>query len=450
MSELQISITLAVFGAVILAIALDAVDMTVAALLGVSGLIGSAILNEQDIIAALRTSGGPLSLLFGGMVVARTLASTGIFDRIGALYLRATRGSGKRFLLLLIALVAPLCAFLPNATTVIVLAPIIIRVATALEVDFVGPMVLTAVVSNSAGLLTLVGDPATFLVGSSIGMSFGQYLRQVSLGGLLSLAALVPLLPLLMPDLWRLRRALPPETPSKPLERPGFAALAIAIFALMIGLFLFGEDLPSRLVPPTAAIIAASLALLLIYGAKTESVDGVLHDIDWKTLLFLGCIFVLVQAVTKTGLLQRLSVRLYEWFGTELTLVALGLIGGIGVLSSLLANIPVVAASIETVKGYLVATAVVPETALATYFVDWPSTTIPVFVAMMFGATLGGNATLIGASANVVTAGICARNGKPITFVRWLRYGVLLTVCQLAVAALYVLAMFRMMRQTPA
>ena len=446
MSDLQIYVTLAVFGAVIMAIALDVIDMAVAALLGVSVLIGSATLNEQDILAAVKTAGGPLALLFGGMVVARTLASTGIFDRIGAIYLRATRGSGMRFLLLLIALVAPLCAFLPNATTVILIAPIIIRVSRALEVDFVGPLVLTAIVSNSAGLLTLVGDPATFLVGSSIGMSFGQYLRKVSLGGLLSLAVLAPVLPLLMPDLWRMRRTLPPAEPPKPLERPGFAMLAVAVLALMVALFLFGEDLPTRIVPPTVAIIAASLALLVIYGAKVESVESVIRDIDWKTLVFLASIFCLVQAVTKTGLLQGLAIRLYGWFGTELTLVALGLIAGIGLLSSLLANIPVVAASIMMVKGYLVAAAVVPEEALASYFTDWPAATIPVFVAMMFGATLGGNATLIGASANVVAAGICSRNGRPVTFARWLRYGLPITACQLAVSALYVLALVRVMR----
>ena len=446
MSEFQIYMSVAVFAAVILAIAFDVIDMAVATLLGVSVLIGFDVLREDDIIAAVKTAGGPLSLLFGGMVVARTLASTGLFDRVGTAYLRATRGSGKRFLLLLIALVAPLCAFLPNATTVILLAPVIVRVAVALEVDFVGPLILTAIVSNSAGLLTLVGDPATFLVGSSIGMSFGEYLRRVSLGGVLALTVIVPLLPLLMPKLWRMRRALPPEEPVKPLQRPWFAALALAVLGLMVVLFLFGEDLPIRIVPPAVAIIAASLALLLIYGAKVEPVDNVFHDIDWKTLLFLGCIFCLVQSVTKTGLLQRLSVRLYDWFGTELTLVALGLIGAIGLLSSLLANIPVVAASIMMVKGYLVAAAVVPELALAAHFTDWPDATIPVFVAMMFGATLGGNATLIGASANVVTAGICARNGKRLTFVGWLRYGLPFTVCQLAVSALYVLALFRFMR----
>lgn len=446
MSDLQIYITMAVFGSVILAIAFDVIDMAVATLLGVSVLFGCSILTEEDVLAAVKTAGGALSLLFGGMVVARTLASTGLFDRVGAVYLRATRGSGKRFLLLLVALVAPLCAFLPNATTVILLAPIIIRVATALEVDFVGPMVLTAIVSNSAGLLTLVGDPATFLVGSSIGMTFGQYLRKVSLGGLLSILVIIPLLPLLMPDLWRTRRTLPPPESEKPLQRPWFALLAFAVLGGMVGLFLFGEDLPSHIGPPAVAIIGASLALLVIYGAKVEPVDNVLRDVDWKTLVFLTCIFILVQAITKTGLLQVFSLKLYEWFGTDFTLTALSLIMGIGLLSSLLANIPVVAASILMVKGYLVAVEAVPDAALGAGFTDWPAATIPVFIAMMFGATLGGNATMIGASANIVSVGICARYGKPITFAGWLRYGLPITACQLAASALYLLALFYFMR----
>jgi Na+/H+ antiporter NhaD/arsenite permease-like protein len=446
MSDLQIYITLAVFGGVILAIAFDVLDMAVATLLGVSVLIALGILRPAALQAAMQTAAGPLSLLFGGMVVAHTLGSTGIFERVGGVFLRATRGSGRRFLLLLIALVAPVCALLPNATTVVLLAPVIVRVSRALEVDFIRPLILTAIVSNAAGLLTLVGDPATFIVGSAIGMSFGRYLQTVSLGGVLSLLILVPLLPLLMPDLWRLRRTLPPEEPATPLQEPRFAALALAVLALMVALFLFGENLPVSIVPPSVAIIAAALALLVVYRVKVGSVDDTLQNVDWKTLLFLGCIFCLVQAVTNTGLLQAFSVRLYEWAGARLTPVALGLIAGIGLLSSLLANTPVVAASILMIKGYLVAAEIVPEAGLAAYFTDWPAVTIPVFVAMMFGATLGGNATLIGAAANVVAAGICARHGTPVTFIGWLRYGVPLTVCQLAVSALYVLALVYLMR----
>ncbi|MGF6920601.1 SLC13 family permease [Paraburkholderia sp. 40] len=446
MSELQIAIVMAVFSAVILAIAFNVIDMAVAALTGVCVLIVLGILDGQDIVDAGRTSGGPIGLLFGGMVVARILATTGIFDLLGDFYLRATGGSGKRFLLLLIALVAPVCAFLPNATAVILLAPVIVRVALALEVDFVGPMILTAIVSNSAGLLTLVGDPATFLVGSSIGMTFGAYLHRVSLGGVMAIAIVVPLLRWLMPDVWHLQRTLPARTAARRIERPVYTSLALAVLATMVALFVFGEDLPTRIVPPAVALIASALALLVGYAARIEPTDDVLRDVDWKTLVFLASIFCLVQAVVKTGLLQLMALGLYQAFGTELTLVALAMIGGIGVLSSLLANVPVAAASMVMVKGYLVAAEVVPESALSAHFTQWPAISIPVFVAMMFGATLGGNATLIGASANIVAAGICAREDKQVTFAKFLRFGLPVTLCQLAASALYVLLLARVMR----
>jgi len=446
MSDLQIYLTLAVFAVVILVIAFDLIDMAVAALLGVGLLLVFGVLSNNDLDAALRIAGGPISLLFGGMVVARVLASTGLFERVGDIYLRATGGSGRRFLILLVLLVAPVCAFLPNATTVILLAPVIIRVARALEVDFVGPMIVAAIVSNAAGMLTLVGDPATFLVGSSIGMSFVQYLQTVSLAGLLAVLVIIPLLPWLMPQIWNARISLPAEQPAARLERPGFALMALAVLALMVGLFLFGELLPSHIVPPAVAIIAASLALLVVYAVRIEPVEAVLRDIDWKTLVFLGAIFCLVQAFTQTGLLQGLSIKLYQWFGTDYALVALALLAGIGLLSSLLANIPVVAAALVMTKGYLVAAEAVPELALGMGFTAWPAETLPVFIALMFGATLGGNATLIGASANIVTVGICAGHGEKVSFARFSRYGVPITLVQLAISALYVVGLFWLAR----
>ena len=107
-----------------------------------------------------------------------------------------------------------------------------------------------------------------------------------------------------------------------------------------------------------------------------------------------------------------------------------------------MANIPVVAASVLMVKGYFVIAHIVPEDALGVGFVDWPLATLPVFVAMMFGGTLGGNATLIGASANIVSGGVCAAHGNRINFVTFLRYGVPITLVQLAVAGIYVVALY--------
>jgi Na+/H+ antiporter NhaD/arsenite permease-like protein len=441
-NDVQIYITLGVFAAVVISIAFNVLDMTVATMLGATVLFSAGIMTFDDIRSAEDTAGGTLALLFGGMVVARTLAKTGSFELIGSVFLRATGGSGKLFLFLLVALVAPVCALLPNATTVILLAPIIIRVAEELEIDYVGPMIFTAIISNSAGLLTLVGDPATFLVGNAIGMTFVEYLKKVSLGGLLSLLALMPLLPVVMRDIWRTRRTLPPRREETRIEKPWFVALALAVLAIMVGLFLFGELLPRQISPPNAAIIGAALSLLAVYCLKVEPVDNVLRDIDWKTLVFLFSIFCLVQGVTRTGLLQSLSLKMRIWFDGDVIAVSLFLLVGIALLSSVLANIPVVAVSILLTKGYLVAAELAPEIAMGPDFTNWPPAIVPVLIAMMFGATLGGNLTLIGASANVVSAGICAARGKPLSFARFARYGVPFAACQLAVAAIYVLVLF--------
>lgn len=445
MTDLQVYLTLGIFIAVILAIAFDLIEMTIAALVGMGLMIGFGLIDNHDFQQAAGVAGGPIALLFGGMVVARVLGKTGVFDRVGVFYLRATRGSGKRFLLLLVALVAPICALLPNATTVVLLAPIIIGVSRALKVDFVPPMILAAIVSNAAGMLTLVGDPATFLVGSSIGLSFVSYLQKVSLAGLLAVLAVIPLLPWLMPAIWNAQAPLPEVNSHPPIKHPWFVALTLVVLLIMVVLFLVGEYLPQHIMPPSVAIIAASLALLVVHAVRIEPVEDVFRDIDWKTLVFLGAIFVLVQAVVKTGLLQGLSITLFDWFGNHFVPVAMTLLGGIGLMSSLLANIPVVAASLVTTKGYLVAAEAVPELAMGSGFTDWPPETLPIFIAMMFGATLGGNATLIGASANIVSAGICNAEGSRVTFARFLRIGLPITVVQLGIGALYVMAMYWLM-----
>jgi Na+/H+ antiporter NhaD/arsenite permease-like protein len=113
---------------------------------------------------------------------------------------------------------------------------------------------------------------------------------------------------------------------------------------------------------------------------------------------------------------------------------------GVGLASSLLANIPVVAAMLLLIKGYFVVVELVPEEALGLAFNGWPTLTLPVFVGMMFGATYGGNATLIGASANVVRAAICAANGQAVGFGRFMRCGLPVTLAQMGFSALYVAA----------
>src|ERR1700733_6656525 len=193
------------FALVILSIALNWLDLAVAGLLGAVFLRALGIVSQETAVSSINAGFDTIGLFFGGMVVARALIPTGIFDYLGAAVLRLVRGDGRLLLLSIIALTAPICAILPNATDVILFAPLLIRVYIKMGIDFVPPIILLVFVASASGLLTLVGDPATFIVGNSIHISFASYLYYLSPGGLLSLIALAMMLPILFRSIWRTR-----------------------------------------------------------------------------------------------------------------------------------------------------------------------------------------------------------------------------------------------------
>ena len=321
-SNLPAIIATLTFAAVILSIALDWLDLAVAGLLGAIFLRLLGIVSKDTAVSGVNAGLDTIGLFFGGMVVARALVPTGIFDYLGAIVLRIVRGDGRRLLLSIIVLTAPICAILPNATVVILFAPLLIRVCRKMEIDFAPPIMLLVFVANASGLLTLVGDPATFIVGNSIGMSFVGYLYSASLGGLLSLIALALMLPFSFRSIWRTRAAVDDVEIPK-IEHFGVLIIGVVILVLMVTLFIVGADLPSAIGPAGVAILGAALLLLTIYLSGIDTVSGVLKDVDWETLLFFICIFVIVGALDTTGAIAAVGSRLrrYIWQRTQLRLV---------------------------------------------------------------------------------------------------------------------------------
>jgi Na+/H+ antiporter NhaD/arsenite permease-like protein len=185
---------------------------------------------------------------------------------------------------------------------------LLIRVCSKMGIDFAPPILLLVFVANASGLLTLVGDPATFIVGNSIGISFANYLYFLSLGELLSLIALALMLPILFRSIWR-TRALVEDVEIPRIEHFAVLIIGVLILALMVALFIFGEDLPGRLGPPGAAIVGASLILLTIYLSGIDTVFSILSDVDWTTLLFFIGIFVMVGALDTTGVISAVGGR---------------------------------------------------------------------------------------------------------------------------------------------
>jgi Na+/H+ antiporter NhaD/arsenite permease-like protein len=412
--------------------------LVLSALLGALILVVTNVMTLPEAIACIGKNHGTLALFFGVMVLVRVLQSTKIFEYLGTQVVIWAQGRGDRLLLGIVAITTPICAVLPNATTVMLIAPIIPAMAIELGVDLVPLLILLVFVANSSGLLTIVGDPATFIVGDGINLSFADYLMRLSLGGVLAVAVTIVLLPILFRGIWQTRLQTLANLPSPRIEHPLVLGLGGIIMAGVLVFFVVGEMLPVPVAPATVALFGAALALLLAHLTKLDRVERILGDLDWSTLIFFMSIFVLIGGLEKTGIVDRLSDVLTIVLGKNIAVGTIAIVFITGAISSLIPNIPLVVAMMPLLKQYLLSVGMIsPLMAQSDYTGQFPDAILPLFYGMMFGATLGGNATLVGASSNIIAAGVAQKFGKTISFGQFLRYGIPVATLQLLVVALY-------------
>jgi Na+/H+ antiporter NhaD/arsenite permease-like protein len=323
------------------------------------------------------------------------------------------------------------------------LAPLIPPMAEEVGVDFVPLLILMVFVANSSGLLTIVGDPATFIVGDAINMSFTDYLLKLSLGGAIAVGVIVVILPWLFPEIWRKELEDLEHLPHPKINHPRILAVGGLIIAFVLTFFVVGESLPVPISPAAVALLGAALSMLLAHQSKIDSVNNILRDLDWSTLLFFMSIFVLIGGLEKTGVIASMSGVLAVILGKNIFLGSLTLLFFVGLISSVVPNIPLVVAMVPLLKQYVVNVGLAPAEVLAPDFAgQFPAEVLPLFYAMMYGATLGGNGTLVGASSNIVAAGISELHGRRISFKTFLHYGIPVMVLQLVTAAIYVTIRF--------
>lgn len=432
-----------VFCGVILLVMTEWIHLTVAALLGALLLVIVPVMTLSEAIAYIGRSHGTLGLFFGVMVLVRAFEPTKVFEYLAIQMVRLAKGRGDRLLLGIVAITTPICAVLPNATTVMLIAPLLPPIAQVVGVDFIPLLILLVFVANSSGLLTLVGDPATFIVGDAINLSFIDYLQRLSLGGAIAVAVIVAMLPVLFKDIWHKQLQNLDQLPEPRINHPRVLIAGVAIIAFVLIFFVVGEQLPVPVAPATVALLGAALALLLSQKSRIDSIPNILRDVDWSTLIFFMCIFVLIGGLEKTGVIAGLSGVLSVILGQNIFLGTLVLLVAVGLISSVVPNIPLVVAMVPLLKQYVVSVGLVGPEVLAPNFTgQFPDAVLPLFYAMMYGATLGGNGTLVGASSNIVAAGVAELHGQRIRFGTFLRYGAPMTVLQLAVVGGYVAIRF--------
>jgi len=443
MENLQAVIATATFVGVIFLVMTEWIHLTIAAFLGALLLVLFNVMTLNEAIGYISQSHGTLGLFFGVMVLVRAFEPTKIFDFLATQIVLLAKGKGNRLLLGIVAITTPICAFLPNATTVMLLAPLLPPMAEEVGVDFVPLLILMVFVANSAGLLTIVGDPATFIVGDAVNISFTDYLSRLSLGGVIAVLTVVATLPFLFGKIWHKKLDDLEHLPHPQINHPRVLAVGSLIIAFVLIFFIVGESLPIPLSPATVALLGAALALLLSHHSKIDTVNHILRDVDWSTLIFFMCIFVLIGGLEKTGVVSSLSGVLAVVLGKNIALASIIILFLVGFLSSVVPNIPLVVAMVPLLKQYLVNVGLAaPEVLSPTFSGQFPVEVLPLFYAMMFGATLGGNGTLVGASSNIVAAGISELHGRRISFKRFLHYGIPVMILQLIAAAIYVIVRF--------
>jgi Na+/H+ antiporter NhaD/arsenite permease-like protein len=398
-------------------IASERFDRTALALLGGLGMIVLGVLDQAEAFAAIDLN--VIFLLAGMMVLAGPLRRTGFFEWIAIRSVRASRGRPVSLLIILSVVTAILSAFLDNVTTVVLMTPITLSVAHRLGVSPLPYLISQIIASNIGGTATLIGDPPNILIGSAAGLDFGDFLANVGPVTVVILAVTLGMLGLLfrrglgVPD-ERRESALEAMEPSVIRDRGLLVRTLAVVGMVMVALVLHG---PLGLEPATIALLGA--AVLILVGSLDPG--EALREVEWSTLFFFVGLFILVDGIVKVGIIDGVAGAIAEATGGDEGAATMALLWFSGIASAIVDNIPYTATAIPVVDR-LIGEGLVGE---------------PLWWALSLGACLGGNLTIIGASANVVVANLALRSGEPIGFWQYLRYGSIAFVASMVISTLY-------------
>ena len=414
------------------AIASGRLHKTVAAVLGGAVLVLLGGVSPETAYAHVDLN--VIFLLIGMMILVHLVAETGFFQWMAVALAKAARGNPVKILLSLFGATALLSALLDNVTTIVLMAPVTILIADQLEAPPLPFLILEALASNIGGTGTLIGDPPNILIGSHAHLSFNQFLLNLGPIALLCLVVITVAIWLLFRRRLRVsedvRARIRESDPAGAItDRSGAVRLGVVMLLVLVGFFL--HDL-LKVQPSVVALIGAMLGLIV----TKKDVNEAFSAVEWPTLMFFVGLFLLVGGLEEKGVLQWVAGGIGDATKGRLFLTALFVLWGSALISAVVDNIPFVAAMIPVIGN------LVPAIAAQMGLQD-PSqiqhlVAEPLWWSLALGACLGGNATLIGASANVVMSGVAERHGHHISFGRFALYGVPATFVTLLISSVYV------------
>ncbi len=423
------AVATAVLAATYAVIISERINRAVVALLGAGAMILVGVLNQKAALEGVDFN--TIALLVGMMILVAITRRSGVFQFVAVWSAKLVKANPAGILVMLQVVTAVFSAFLDNVTTVLLVVPVALVITEQLKVKPWPYLIALIFASNIGGTSTLIGDPPNILIGSATGLTFNDFAYNLApVVAVIQLAAIA-----FFHLLYGRKLHATPEARARIMgfsEREAITDArllkqSMAVLALVIAGFVFAH--PLGLEPGTIALMGAALLMLLYcLGRDAESQSHEVHhifgEVEWVTIFFFIGLFVVVHGVEVAGVLHWLAEHLVALTGGDRTVTVLLILWASAILSAVVDNIPFVATMIPLVKSMAPA-------------MGGPEGLKPLWWALSLGACLGGNGTLVGASANLTVAGLAERAGHPVRFVPFLTVAFGLMLVSVAIAHLY-------------
>ncbi|MBN2934807.1 ArsB/NhaD family transporter [Mogibacterium sp.] len=418
-------IAVAVFLIVILLIITERVHRTAAAMAGAVVLILTGVMSAEKALSYIDFN--TIGVLVGMMIFVAIVRQSGMFEYIAVRAAKAVHGDPWKIMVAFTLITAVLSAILDNVTTVLLVGPMSIAIARMLKIDPVPFLMGQILASNVGGTATLIGDPPNIMIGSAAHLSFMDFLENTGFTVLFILVVLILLMKVVYEKKIELGTvdtgAIEKLDPSKSITNRALMRKGIIVLICVIIGFMFHDKLGIE----SSVIALTAAAVMLIIGR--EDVDQAIQGVEWTTILFFMSLFVVVGGLTETGIIKELASKIIGATNGHPMVTMLVLLWASALLSSILDNIPFVATLIPLIL------------AMQADGMDVTS----FWWAISLGACLGGNGTMIGASANVVLSDISTKHGYPITFKSYLKVGMPFMLLSIVISTVFLVVKFDIM-----
>lgn len=416
-------ISIVIFLLVMVAIVSEKVHRAAASLAGAVILLVTHVLTVDSAIEHVDVN--TIGVLVGMMLFVAVVKNSGLFEYIAIKSAKLTHGKPWAIMAVFAIITAALSAFLDNVTTVLLVGPMTLAITSILKVNPV-PFLLTQILaSNMGGTATLIGDPPNIMIGSEAGLGFADFILNTAPVIVIIMAASLLCFYLMFGRKLKVSNDAMQAVMELDENRAIKDKSLLIKSVVMIGLVVIGFMFHSSLGMESCTIALLAAVIMMIVGK--QDVEDVIMGVEWSTILFFIGLFVVVGGMEETGVIDQLATLLIGMTGGNLVLTMLIILWVSAIVSSFLDNIPFVATLIPMIL------AIQAESGMDV---------TPLWWALSLGACLGGNGTLIGASANVVLSGISNKNGYPITFMSYLKVGFPMMILSVAISMVYLLLRF--------